>query len=83
MESISEKEEYVTSALQLCKSVAYNINLHEVCSAFTMLKAHSAVIDLCVSCAKKVDPDNLGECYYKSQVQGNDIEGHQIYLKRY
>lgn len=83
IENINEREEYIASALQLCKNVANNINLHEVCHEFTALKAYSAVTDLCVSCAKRLDPDDLALRYFKSQVPGHDIEGHQIYLKRW
>lgn len=82
LENPHEKEEHVASALQLCKGVAQNINLHEVCQEFTNLKAYAAVTDLCVSCAKKLDPDDLAVKYYKNEVQGNEVEGHQIYVKR-
>lgn len=83
VENVNEKEEYVASALQLCKNVSHNINLHEVCHEFTTLKAYSAVADLCVSCAKKIDPDDLAVRYYKNETQGKEVEGHQIYLKRF
>lgn len=82
VENMNEREEYIASALQLCKNVAHNINLHEVCHEFTALKAYSAVTDLCVSCVKKLDPDDLAIRYYKNQMQGSEVEGHQIYLKR-
>lgn len=83
MENPDVKEEYIASALQLCKSVAQNINLHEICREFTFLKAYRAVTDLCLACAQKVDPDNLGERYYKTASQTQDQEGYQAYLRRY
>lgn len=77
-----EQEEYIASALQLCKSVAQNINLYEICREFTFLKAYHAVTDLCVACAKKIDPDNIGVRYYKSNNQVSDQEGHHAFIKR-
>lgn len=82
VDNINEKEEYITAALNLCKNAVHNVNLHEMCTEFTALKAYSAVIDLCVSCVKKIDPDDVAVRYYKNQMQGNEIEGHQVYLKR-
>ncbi|KAL3272939.1 hypothetical protein HHI36_014397 [Cryptolaemus montrouzieri] len=76
-----EKEDLITSALALCKSIAPNINLHEVCVQFTNLKAYKAVIDLCYTCALKIDPDRIAEHFYKQRNEADD-EGFSYYCRR-
>lgn len=82
--NVDEKEELIVSALQLCKSVANAINLHVICSEFTALKAYHAVLDLCVSCAKKADPENAAERFYKYNASEHaDRDGYHRYMKRF
>lgn len=82
LQNIDEKEELVTSALQLCKSVAPNINLHELCEQFASLNAYHAVTDLCVTCAKKTDPDNIAEYYYKNSNDAAQQDSYAYYANR-
>lgn len=70
------------SALDICKRVAPHINLHTICDQFTSLKAYDAVIDLCVSCAKRKDPDHIGEHFFKSADQ-TDQDAYKYYAERY
>ncbi|XP_044758799.1 nuclear pore complex protein Nup155 [Coccinella septempunctata] len=76
-----EKEELITSALNLCKSITPNIILREVCIQFTNLKAYKAVIELCYITAMKVDPDRIAEHFYKHRDEA-DNEGLSYYCKR-
>ncbi|RZC41057.1 nuclear pore complex protein Nup155 [Asbolus verrucosus] len=82
IQNIDEKEEMVMSALELCKSIAPNINLSGICKQFVSLKAYHAVIDLCITCAKKVDPDNVAQHFYKNDSSISDQEGRSFYHKR-
>ncbi|GJQ73093.1 Nup154 [Trypoxylus dichotomus] len=81
LQNIDEREELIRSALELCCTVAPNINLFEICQQFTVLKAYHAVIELCALCAKKIDPENVALHYYKKNEIG-DREGYQFYSKR-
>lgn len=81
-QNIDEKEEMVQAALELCKSIAPNINLVGICKQMISLKAYYAVIDLCVTCAKKVDPDMIAEHFYKNDSIVADQEGRNFYHKR-
>ena len=82
IQNIDEKEDMVMSALELCKSIAPNVNLPGICKQFVSLKAYHAVIDLCITCAKKVDPDNIAEHFYKNDSSVADQEGRDFYHKR-
>lgn len=79
--NIDEREELLHQALGLCKNVAPNVNLPEICGQFTTLKAYQAVVDLCVTCAKKFDPEDIAVHFYKNADQ-NDEDAYQFYLRR-
>ncbi|KAH0999149.1 hypothetical protein HUJ04_005994 [Dendroctonus ponderosae] len=59
VQNMDEKEVMLTSALQLCKNIAPNVNLPEICKQFVSLKAYKAVIELCSHCGRKIDPDKI------------------------
>ncbi|KAJ8971740.1 hypothetical protein NQ314_000553 [Rhamnusium bicolor] len=82
IQNIDEREEMLFSALQLCKSIAPNINLSEICREFTALRAYKAVIELCLHCGQKIDPDKIAENYYNSDNNTADQEGFNYYQKR-
>ncbi|KAJ8921993.1 hypothetical protein NQ315_008631 [Exocentrus adspersus] len=77
-----EKEEMLFAALELCKSVAPNININEVCREFTSLKAYKAVIELCHHCGRKIDPEKVAESFYNTDDNAADQEGFNYYQKR-
>lgn len=70
------------SALQICKTIAPNVNLAEVCKEFTSLKAYKAVIELCEHCGRKIDPDKVAENFYNANDNSADQEGFGYYQKR-
>ncbi|XP_050292883.1 nuclear pore complex protein Nup155 [Anthonomus grandis grandis] len=82
VQNTDEKEEMLVTALQLCKNIAPNVNLPEVCKQFTALKAYKAVIELCVHCGKKIDPEKIAESYFKSDEIGGDQDGLNMYHRR-
>lgn len=77
-----EKEEMLLSALQICKTIAPNVNLADVCKEFTNLKAYNAVIDLCAHYGKEIDPDKVAENFYNANDNTADQEGFGFYQKR-
>ncbi|KAK4882783.1 hypothetical protein RN001_006102 [Aquatica leii] len=80
--SDNEKADNIASALKLCKSVAPNINLQEICQLLKNLNAFHAVVDLCVDCAKKLDPDNIADFYYKNEGEAGNQDSYNFYAKR-
>lgn len=82
MQNNDEKEEMLLSALQICKSIAPHVNLAEVCREFSNLKAYKAVIDLCIHCSRKIDPDKIAENFYNANDNTADQEGFGFYQKR-
>ncbi|KAF5299489.1 hypothetical protein FQR65_LT01071 [Abscondita terminalis] len=80
--SENEKADNVASALKLCKSVAPNINLQELCQLLKNLSAFHAVVELCVDCAKKLDPDNIADFYFKNERGPGQQDSYNYYSKR-
>lgn len=80
-QNVDSKEELIIQALNIAKNVVPNINLHYVCQQFTELKSYHSVIDLCVTASKKVDPENIGDIYYKTNESSRD--GFNFYSKRF
>ncbi|KAJ8983036.1 hypothetical protein NQ317_014334 [Molorchus minor] len=82
VQNLDQKEEMIYSALQLCKSIALNINLAEVCKEFISLKAYKAVAELCFHCGQKIDPDKIAENFYNNEDNIADQEGFNYFQKR-
>lgn len=73
----------IFSALELCKTIAPNLNLNQVCRDLTALKAYKAVIELCHHCGRKIDQDKIAENFYNADNNAADQEGFSYYQKRY
>lgn len=80
--NVDEKNELIMSALDICKKVAPHLNLHNICEQFTQLKAYDAVVELVMCCAKKKDPEHVGEHFFKNGDQ-NDQDAYKYYAERY
>ncbi|XP_060810852.1 nuclear pore complex protein Nup154 [Amyelois transitella] len=78
----AEREEMLQQALKLCKDVAPNVNLPLVCSRLVTSGFYSGVVELCVVCASKLDPQNKALHYYKSDQPSQDREGQLLYFRR-
>ncbi|XP_075969524.1 nuclear pore complex protein Nup154 [Anticarsia gemmatalis] len=78
----AEREEMLQHALKLCKDVAPNVNLPLVCSKLVSAGFYTGVVELCVACAAKLDPQDKAVHYYKSDQPSQDREGHFIYYRR-
>ncbi|XP_049867137.1 nuclear pore complex protein Nup154 [Pectinophora gossypiella] len=78
----SEREEMLQQALKLCVDVAPNVNLPLVCSKLLTVGFYSGVVELCVACANKIDPQDKALHYYKSDQPSQDREGHIAYYRR-
>lgn len=80
-QNFDERSELIMTALDICKTVAPHISLHVICEQFTLLKAYQAVIELCVCCTKKKDPDHIGEHFFKNADQ-SDQDAYKYYAER-
>ncbi|XP_028042298.1 nuclear pore complex protein Nup154 [Bombyx mandarina] len=78
----TEREEMLQHALKLCKDVAPNVNLPLVCSKLASVGFYSGVVELCATCACKLDPQDKALHYYKSDQPTQDREGHLAYYRR-
>ncbi|XP_041977071.1 nuclear pore complex protein Nup154 [Aricia agestis] len=78
----AEREEMLSQALKLCKDVAPNVNLPLVCSKLLSAGYYSGVVELCVTCASKLDPQDKALYYYKSDQPAQDREGQLAYYRR-
>ncbi|XP_011350490.1 nuclear pore complex protein Nup155 isoform X3 [Ooceraea biroi] len=77
-----EKECYLQSALKLCKEVAPRLNLNAVCQQFVACQFYMGVLELCICCAERVDPNNAASHYYKNNEPQEDQEGALAFAKR-
>ncbi|XP_051175538.1 nuclear pore complex protein Nup154 isoform X2 [Leptopilina boulardi] len=77
-----EKETYLQSALKLCKEVAPRLNLAAVCQQFVACQFYSGVLELCLCCSERIDPNNAALHYYKNNEPIEDYEGNAAYSKR-
>ncbi|KAJ4448862.1 hypothetical protein ANN_00253 [Periplaneta americana] len=77
-----EREAKLRAALQLCKSVAPQVNLQMMCQWFTASQFYEGVLDLALVWASKLDPKNVGLHYYKNKEPAEDSEGYEAFAKR-
>lgn len=78
----SEREEMLQQALKLCMDVAPNVNLPMVCSKLVSSGFYSGVVQLCVVCARRMDPQDQALHFYKSDQPAQDREGQFVYYRR-
>ncbi|CAK1581968.1 unnamed protein product [Parnassius mnemosyne] len=78
----AEREDMLQHALKLCKDVAPNLNLPLICSKLISVGFYSGVVELCVACASKLDPQDKALHYYRSDQPSQDREGHLAYYRR-
>ncbi|KAL4703015.1 hypothetical protein ACJJTC_010001 [Scirpophaga incertulas] len=78
----ADREEMLQHALKLCKDVAPNVNLPLVCSKLVSVGFYSGVVELCVACANKMDPQDKALHFYKSDQPAQDRDGHLAYYRR-
>lgn len=70
-------------ALQLYKDIAPNMNLTAACQKFMGCQFYNAILDLCITCAKKIDPENMAEHYYKSaEMVEEQQDEYQLFARR-
>lgn len=74
------KDELIAQALNIAKNVLPNINLKFICQQFTELRSYDSVVELCVAASKKIDPDCIGDLYFKNNEPSRDAFNY--YKKR-
>lgn len=77
-----EKDDRLTTALQLCKDAAPNLPLSSICQQFTVAGFYQGVIELCAVCAAKIDPTEAALHFYKNNEPMTDQEGYYAYSAR-
>lgn len=80
-QNADERNELVVTALDICKTVAPHLNLQDICQQFVALKAYYAVVELCICCAKKRDPERFGEHFFQSGERSNQ-DTYKYYVER-
>lgn len=77
-----EREERLRTALQLCKGAAPNLPLTNICQQFTAAGFYQGVIDLAVTCAAKIDPNDTALHFYKNNEPLDYQEGYLAFSAR-
>lgn len=68
--------------LQLFSKVTHLIPLPTVCESYDNLHYHEGIVELVLSSAAQVDPQNLGLHYYKSNQPPGDIVSQGAFMER-
>ncbi|KFM62016.1 Nuclear pore complex protein Nup155, partial [Stegodyphus mimosarum] len=78
----AEKEQQLMEALKLCKSITPNIDLGLMCGLFRSAGFYHGIVDLCLCCAQRRDPQGLALHYYKNGEPQDDQQGMQAFINR-
>jgi len=54
-----------------------------VCQQFVACQFYTGVLELCICCAERIDPNNAASHYYKNNEPIEDQEGNLAFTKRY
>lgn len=80
--NLDEKEELLQSALKLCKEVAPRMSLEPVCQQFVECQFYSGVLELCLCCAERVDPNDTAKHFDRNKNALDDQEGSLAFTGR-
>lgn len=78
----NEKMTQLNEALKLYKEVSQPLQLPVVCNQFALVHFYTGIVDLCLTLAKKRDPQNLALHYYRSGEPQEDIQGMTAFMTR-
>ncbi|XP_062607131.1 nuclear pore complex protein Nup155-like [Saccostrea cucullata] len=78
----NEKMTQLNEALKLYKEVSQPLQLPVVCTQFALVHYYTGIVDLCLTLAKKRDPQNLALHFYRSGEPQEDIQGMTAYMTR-
>lgn len=77
-----EQKEKLHTALQLCKDAAPYLPLSQICQQFKSAHFYHGIIELCATCAEKIDPNGAALHYYKSNEPADDHDGYVAFSTR-
>lgn len=67
----------------MLREVAPKFNLTSICLQYTNCAYMDGVYQICLECAKKIDPKNLGGHYFiNNTVLDRDSPGYSAYMLR-
>ncbi|GBM21727.1 Nuclear pore complex protein Nup155 [Araneus ventricosus] len=78
----ADREQELYEALKLCKSIAPNVDLDLMCGLFRSAGFYHGIIDLCLCCAQRRDPQGFALHYYKNGEPQDDLQGQQAFANR-
>jgi len=67
---------------QLYKEVSHPLQLRVVCNQFANVHFYDGIVDLCLTMAKKRDPQNFAIHYYSRGEPQEDVQGRSAHLAR-
>ncbi|KAH9488744.1 hypothetical protein Btru_059325, partial [Bulinus truncatus] len=77
-----EKEQQLQQALHLLKGVNQPLNLGVICPQLASLHYYLGIVELGLSEARKIDPQQLAVHFYQNGEPQEDIQGMQAYISR-
>ncbi|XP_067677422.1 nuclear pore complex protein Nup155-like isoform X1 [Haliotis asinina] len=77
-----EKRKQLYEALRLYKNVNTPLQLLAVCSQFANINFYEGIVELCLTEARKLDPQDLASHFYHNGEPPEDTQGFQAYYHR-
>ncbi|XP_065180530.1 nuclear pore complex protein Nup155-like [Sycon ciliatum] len=77
-----ERQRLLEDSLKLYSKVTHHLPLSVVCSQYTEAHFFSGLVDLCLACAKKRDPQSLALHHFRQQQPWDDTAGIAAYNAR-
>ncbi|EDW63290.1 nuclear pore complex protein Nup154 [Drosophila virilis] len=80
--SAAEKQQKLSTTLQMCLDAAPTLPLHSICQQFISVDFYEGVVELSATCASKMDPEEIGIHYYNNNEPAEDREGYTCFVTR-
>ncbi|EDV98990.1 GH13295 [Drosophila grimshawi] len=80
--SAIEKQQKLSTTLQMCLNAAPHLPLHSICQQFISVEFYEGVVELSATCASKMDQEEIGIHYYNNNEPAEDREGYTCFVTR-
>lgn len=80
--SPADRQRMLDEALELCKRVGPQLHLPTACGLLKACGHYAGTVDLCLSVAKRCDPQDLALHYYRRGEPADDERGRRVFAAR-
>lgn len=80
--SPADRQRMLAEALELCKRVGPQLHLPTACGLLKACGHYAGAVDLCLSVAKRCDPQDLASHFYRRGEPADDERGRRVFAAR-